>query len=115
MKVIIAGSRDFRSYDLLKQKCDEILLERDEVEIVSGTARGADKMGEFYASERGYSMKLFPADWDQYGKSAGYIRNKQMAEYANMLICFWDGQSKGTQHMINLAKDLGLEVHIIRF
>jgi hypothetical protein len=115
MKVIIAGSRDFRNYDLLKQKCDEILFGKNEVEIVSGTARGADKMGEFYASEREYPVKLFPADWNQYGKSAGYIRNKQMAEYANMLICFWDGQSKGTQHMINLAKDLGLEVHTIRF
>jgi hypothetical protein len=115
MRVIIAGSRDFRNYDLLKQKCDEILFGKDEVEIVSGTARGADKMGEFYASERKYPVKLFPADWNQYGKSAGYIRNKQMAEYANILICFWDGQSKGTQHMINLAKDLGLEVHTIIF
>lgn len=115
MKVIIAGSRDFRNYSLMKERCDLILSEKNDIEIVSGGARGADKMGEFYAKERGYCIKVFPADWEQFGKSAGFIRNKQMAEYADTLICFWDGQSKGTQHMINLAKNEGLETHIIKF
>lgn len=115
MKVIIAGSRDFRNYSLLREKCDLILSEKNNVEIVSGGARGADKMGEFYANEKNFDVRVFPADWDQFGKSAGFMRNKQMAEYANMLICFWDGQSKGTQHMINLAQQNGLETHIIRF
>lgn len=115
MKVIIAGSRDFRNYPLLKEKCDYILEGGNGIEIVSGGARGADKMGEFYAKERGYGLKVFPADWEKFGKSAGFIRNKQMAEYSDTLICFWDGQSKGTQHMINLAENQGLEIHVIKF
>ena len=115
MKVIIAGSRDFSDYHFLKQSCDNLLSELEDVEIVSGGARGADKMGEFYSKERSLGLKIFPADWDKLGKSAGYIRNKQMAEYADMLIAFWDGQSKGTGHMIDLANQNGLTVHIIKY
>ncbi len=79
MKIIIAGSRDFDDYDLLREKCDLILSNIKTVEIVSGQARGADSLGEKYAKEKGYKLKLFPADWSQ-GKMAGMIRNKQMAE-----------------------------------
>lgn len=64
-------------------------------------------MGERYAKERGYAVSEHPADWDRYGKSAGYIRNKEMAEEADALMAFWDGKSRGTMHMINLAKEKG--------
>lgn len=115
MKIIIAGSRGFSDYNLLTQECDKILTEFEDIEIVSGGARGADKMGEFYAKEKGYPVKIFPADWDKLGKSAGYIRNKQMAEYADVLIAFWDGKSSGTNHMINLGKENNLGVHVIKY
>jgi len=115
VKVIIAGSRGFSDFQLLYAKCEEILANSTEVEIVSGTAKGADKMGEHYASIRGFVVKQFPADWDAHGKSAGYLRNKDMAEYSDMLISFWDGESKGTQHMINLAKERNLIVHVIKY
>ncbi len=115
MKVIIAGSRGFSDFQLLMAKCEEILANRDDVEIVSGTAKGADKMGEHYASLRGFKVKQFPADWDKYGKSAGYKRNSQMADYADMLIAFWDGNSRGTKHMIDLANQKNLVVHIINY
>jgi len=113
MKVIIAGSRNFNDYNLLKSSCDNLLTQFTNIEIVSGTARGADKLGERYAREKGYDIKEFPANWDKFGKSAGYIRNDEMAKYADMLIAFWDGASKGTKHMIDLANKRGIKVIVI--
>jgi len=115
MKIIIAGSRDFNDYDLLKKKCDRFFGEKLYYEIVSGTAKGADLLGERYAKEKYYPITKFPADWDKYGKSAGYIRNKQMADYADGLIAFWDGKSKGTKLMIDLAEKKGIEVRIVKY
>jgi hypothetical protein len=90
-------------------------LDIDEVEIVSGNAKGADRMGEYYASQRGYKKVLFPAKWDEYGKSAGFIRNKQMAEYADALIAFFDGESRGTKSMIELAEKNGLVINVYKY
>ena len=115
MKVIIAGGRTFNDYDLLCQHCDIVVSLQTEIEIVSGTANGADKLGEKYASERAYPVKQFPAEWSKYGKSAGLKRNEQMAKYADTLIAFWDGKSKGTKHMIDLAKHHGLKVTVVSF
>lgn len=113
MKVIIAGSRDFSDYELLKSKCDKILSQQVDIEIVSGTANGADKLGETYANEKGYKLTKFPADWDNHGNSAGYKRNKEMAIYADTLIAFWNGRSKGTKHMIDLAYEHNLKVRVV--
>lgn len=104
-KLIVAGGRDFNDYDLLKSKLDKLLSNKTHVEIVSGKARGADSLGEKYAKEKGYKIKEFPADWGKYGRAAGYIRNKEMAEYADGCLCFWDGKSKGTKHMIDLVEE----------
>lgn len=122
MRIIIAGSRNFNNYAVLKHNVINILLilspaQEPNVEIVSGTARGADQLGERFAKEYEYNVKKFPAQWDLYGKFAGYRRNEQMALYAKedwgILIAFWDGISKGTKHMINLAKKHGLRVFVI--
>lgn len=83
--------------------------------IVSGTARGADTLGEEYGESAGLLVHKRPADWDSYGKVAGFIRNKEMAEEADGLIAFWDGKSKGTKHMIDVALDKGIEVHVFRY
>ncbi len=115
MKVIIAGGRDFNDYNLLKSSCNTILVNQKEIEIVSGTANGADKLGERYAEDMGYLTKQFPADWDRHGKKAGFIRNRQMAEYADALIAFWGGRGKGTEMMISIARTLGLKVRVIRY
>jgi hypothetical protein len=117
MKVIIAGSRNFNDYNSLCDFCDKILVNKidSEIEIVSGTAMGADSLGERYAIDRGYKLIKFPADWDKYGKAAGYKRNSQMAEYADGLIAFWDGISKGTKHMIDLANKKELKVRVFYF
>ena len=110
MKIIIAGSRNFNNYEELCKICDYLLKNKKNIEIISGTAKGADMLGEKYATDKGYKIKQFPANWDKYKKAAGYIRNKEMAEYADVLIAFWDGKSKGTEHMINLAKENKLTV-----
>jgi len=115
MKVIIAGTRDFSDYNLLTKVCDFMLSKAKSVEIISGGARGADSLGEKYAQDRGYECKRFPADWEKYGKAAGYKRNSEMANVADSLIAFWDGKSRGTQHMINLAKKKGLQIKIVNY
>ena len=115
MKVIIAGGRDFNNYDLLCRKADKILSRQNEIEIVSGTAKGADKLGERYAEERGYPITRFPADWGTFGNSAGYRRNVEMAVYGDALIAFWNGKSNGTKHMINIAKKQDLKVRVITY
>jgi hypothetical protein len=115
MKVIIAGSRGFNDYKFLCEICDDLFKNCQKVEIVSGTANGADKLGEKYAKERGYKLHRFPANWDKFGKSAGYIRNEEMANFSKALIVFWDRKSKGTKHMIDLANDNGLLVSVNYF
>lgn len=112
MRVIIAGGRDFNNYKILCKVCDHMLSKQNNIEIISGGANGADKLGEKYANERGYKIKQFLAKWDLYGKSAGFIRNEQMAEYGEALIAFWDESSKGTEHMIELAKKYELKIKI---
>lgn len=122
LKVIIAGSRSFNNYKLLKEKMDFFLKNKIDknrpyfnIEIVSGTARGADTLGEKYAKEKGFALKKFPANWDLYGKKAGYIRNREMRDYADVCVVFWDGESKGSKHMINLAKEDNMPIRVVMF
>ena len=117
-RVIIAGTRSFNDYDLLRVSCNNLLSEKQRthtVVIISGTARGADQMGERYARERGFQLRRFPADWEQYGKSAGHIRNAKMADNADALIAFWNGESKGTKNMIDNARRKSLAVRVIQY
>lgn len=123
MKVIVAGGRDFADREQMGQILDHYFcasgdLYRRRVEglkLVSGAARGADSLAIAWASFAEIPVRTFPADWDTYGKSAGYRRNEQMAKYADALIAFWDGKSRGTKHMIDLALEHGLEVHVYRY
>ena len=115
-RVIIAGTRDFSDYQLLRDKCDAILSSKRQdcnIIIVSGTARGADRLGERYAKERGFQLRQFPADWLNDEKKAGPIRNAKMADNADALIAFWDGESRGTKNMIETAKRKGLVIRTI--
>ena len=113
-KVIIAGGRDFQNTELLQEEMFYLQQTLDVDEIVSGGARGADKLGEIWAGND-TPVTPFPADWDLHGKAAGYIRNKEMAEYADVLVAFWDGKSKGTKHMIDLALAGGLLVKVVKY
>lgn len=111
MKTIIAGSRDFLDYHHLTKVMSEISW--IPTEIVSGTARGTDRLGEKWAYENNIKLVKFPADWNTYGKRAGYIRNDQMACYADAAVIFWLNESKGTKHMIDLAKKRNLLLKLI--
>ena len=115
-KVIISGSRTFNDYAIVRDACDNILQDKADshnILIVSGTAKGTDRLGEQYAFERGYEILRFPADWQKYGRSAGIIRNKEMAFAADALIAFWDGKSAGTASMIRFAKEKNMSIRII--
>lgn len=115
IKVIIAGSRGFNDYQLLAKTCDHILQNQEDVEIVSGGARGADKLGELYAEQCGYDIRRFIPDWGGLGNSAGFLRNQQMASYADALIAFWDKSSQGTWHMITIAHNAGLKLKVCEY
>lgn len=127
-RIIVAGGRDFNDYNLLCRTIVDYFSEnisrdtdhlRHNVEFISGTAKGADNLGETFAHKYGFEVVRFPADWDVYGKSAGPRRNAEMAKYAaeenGVLIAFWDGKSRGTRSMIDLANRYGLEVHIVGY
>ena len=115
MKVIVAGGRDFEDYVLLSTELNIFLENESDIEIVSGGASGADYLGNKYAVFNRYNIKYFPADWANKGRTAGHIRNQQMADYADALIAFWDGKSKGTKDMIDKANKKGLKVVIVNY
>ena len=115
-RVIIAGSRSFNNYALLREHCLSFLQEKmktHRVIIVSGHARGADSLGERFANELGFPVELHPAKWRLLGKAAGMVRNAEMAKCSDALIAFWDGESRGTRHMINFARKRGLAIDIV--
>lgn len=103
MKIVIAGSRTVRDENQVRSRIHQLLSELNitPTEIVSGKAVGPDLIGETYANMFKIPIKEMPANWNKYGKAAGPIRNKQMAEYADMAIVFWDGESAGSKNMIS--------------
>lgn len=116
IRVIIAGSRYCpENSEELFIKISKLLsnLGKDNLEIVSGCARGADKLGENFAKMFNIPIKRFPAKWEEHGRSAGPIRNKEMSNYATHLIAFWDGKSRGTKNMIDTATEDNLKVRVI--
>lgn len=110
MRTIIAGTRDCTD----KTRLIEAITVCGWVPttVISGTARGVDKLGEIWAEEHSIPCERFPADWDRHGKAAGYRRNEQMANNSDALIAIWDGHSRGTKHMIDIAKRNGLRVYV---
>lgn len=119
LKVIIAGSRDFNDYIKLKNILDKFnLLIKNKgyeiTQIISGTCKGADLLGERYAKENNIDIVRFPAKWNTYGKKAGYLRNLEMGEYGDILIAFPINNSKGTYNMIDIMKKLNKKYFIIK-
>ena len=108
MKIIIAGGREFDDMSRLRREADLWITELvgivdEPIIICSGGASGADRMGELYAHEKGYDCEIFAANWTLLGKRAGPERNRRMADYADALLAFWDGKSRGTKNMIEEA------------
>ena len=110
-RVIIAGSRNVIEYNKVVEavKKSGFLIGR----VVSGHANGVDKLGELYGKKNNIPVDVYPANWPEHGKSAGYKRNKEMATNAEALVAIWDGESKGTLNMINLAKQHKLKTYVM--
>ena len=132
-RVIVAGGRNFNNYQLLVSRLNHLLKDKkkEDIQIVSGTAPGADIHGERYAHENGYQLVLFPAKWEdltapgaiikirrdgkRYNSKAGIDRNLLMAQNADAAVVFWDGKSTGSKNMIDTAKKLKLSVRIVKY
>lgn len=117
-KLIVAGGRDYRDFARVEAEIRSLasreLAERN-VSIVSGMANGADRLAWQFAKNMDVQVYEFPADWNTYGKAAGHRRNAEMAKFADGLLAFWDGQSRGTANMIATMEKLGKDVRVIRY
>lgn len=117
--LIIAGSRDFNDFDAMKKRVTEFinhLAMRQagrKVVIVCGMARGADLLGQRYAVNNFLEVLEMPANWDKHGRGAGYRRNEEMVKVADAAIYFWDGQSRGTAHCMEHAKNKGIPYAVV--
>ena len=112
-RLVVAGSRGFDSYERLSAELDKYLAGRSNVTIISGTARGADRLGEKYAQAHGYKLEQVPAQWAKYHQGAGPIRNKQMVKTADAVLVFWDNESSGTRNIIECARAENIPCKIV--
>ena len=116
--LLIAGGRDFSNYDLLARRCAAYIAENCGVRkptILSGCASGADSLGEQFAMEYQLQCRFFPAQWKKYGRAAGPMRNRQMAQAADGAVVFWDGKSKGTRSMIGYLRQMGVPFEVVQY
>lgn len=117
-KLIVAGGRDFCDYQLLSDTLFNMssgIYVDYAISIVSGMANGADALGYRFAKEHQVEVYAYRADWDKYGKRAGFVRNEQMGDFSDGLLAFWDGKSRGTKHMIDYMVRLNKNVHVIEY
>ena len=119
-KIIVAGSRTFNDYQIVREHLDDYFANEqlcfNDIEIVCGNCRGADKLGEKYAKEHGIKIRYFIPNWGKHGKAAGPIRNSEMAEYSKdngFLFLFWDGASSGSRSMLTEATKRRIPYKII--
>jgi predicted Rossmann fold nucleotide-binding protein DprA/Smf involved in DNA uptake len=111
----IVGSRDFDNYKVLRNIIRTHFITWDIDNIVSGGAKGADTLAEQYADEFGINKIILPADWDKYGKRAGFIRNRDIWNNSDVVVAFWDGESKGTKHSFDLAKEFDKDFLVVEY
>ncbi len=116
MRVIVCGSRHWDDRERIAARLFDLSLVTDNLDctIVHGACRGADRIAAQEAQKIGLLVEPHPADWDRFGKRAGYVRNAEMAAAgADLCIAFWDGLSEGTGHMMRLALEQGIPVEVV--
>mgnify|MGYP003571319571 CR=1 FL=1 len=117
IRLAIVGSRTFNDYNMVVKVLSQLKHDYDYnyIEIVSGGAKGADAFGERYANENGIKLTVFPTDWKKWGKRAGFIRNVDIIKNCDVCVCFWDGESHGTKHDVELCQQMHKPCHIWNF
>lgn len=117
MKIAIVGSKIFDDYNIFQNYINKIFknIDRKDIEIISGGAKGADSLAERFAKENNIKIKIIYPEWNKYGKQAGYLRNIQIIKESDMAIIFWDGKSKGTKHDIDLCEKYKKLYFVYRF
>jgi uncharacterized phage-like protein YoqJ len=121
MKIAVVGGRDFEDYNKMQRVIESYfddnieLWDRKNVIFVSGGAKGADSLMEKFAKKFDYNTLIFKPDWNLYGKSAGFVRNRKIIQNSDVVFAFWDGKSKGTKNSIDIAKELGKGLYIIKY
>lgn len=118
MKLIIAGGRDFNDKALMLNRLEALQDSgriNSSVELICGMAKGADNLGRLIFEEAGLPIRAFYPDWEGLGKRAGFVRNAEMGDAADLALIFWDGQSKGTKHMLDYMEKLGKPVFLVRY
>jgi hypothetical protein len=113
-RVIVTGSQEFDDYAKLAAELDKYLSGKKSPEIVSGTSRGAERLAEWYGRSRGIPVRRFQPDWKRHGRSAGYERYNKALAYADSCVVFGGTSWKMTAYLVQWAKRLFLEVHIIK-
>lgn len=108
MKLLVAGSRDYNNFANLEYVINQVRKQYNITSIISGCARGVDTLAIEYAQKYNLKVEKFPADWNKFGRSAGYIRNKEMVKVADILVAVWKNRSPGTGHTIELARKKGI-------
>lgn len=112
-KIVVSGSREITDYNFVHDAIVESPFPNLRMEIVHGGADGVDSCASQYAEEaEGCTETIFEAKWREHGKSAGPIRNSEMAEYGDALVAIWDGESNGTRNMIENALDASIPVYV---
>ncbi len=118
MRLIIAGSREYPQAVMQKQLLESWQWISTATEVISGCARGPDTWGATYARANGIPVREFPANWKPDGvnvdRGAGHKRNQEMLDCGTALLAFWDGKSKGTEHMIRIAGQKGIPVFVCK-
>ena len=117
LKLVIVGSRSITNkvylyMALIAAIGNGVITAADQVEIISGGAKGVDSLAKEYAIDKDYIYREFLPDYKKYQKAAPLIRNKEMADYGDVLIAVWDGVSTGTQHIVKYMRQLGKPVFV---
>ena len=113
--VAIIGSRKFSPLKEVENYVRQLYsnsLGHQQYLVISGGARGVDKEAEKHAKEWGLFHKCYLPDWTKYGKKAGFIRNEEIIKNCDVVTAFWDGESKGTKHSIDLAMKYKKKINI---
>lgn len=110
MNIAIIGSREYPDWRVIH---DFVYTLPHDTTVVSGGARGVDRVAESVAKERGLATRIFPADWNMFGKRAGFLRNQDIINAAEIVVAFWDGTSRGTAHSLGLARAACKPVYIV--